>query len=98
VGRDCNSSIGCNSRTDDGSLGMYGLSHMNASGLHFFSFLAIHQLKAATTWFKKKTYTTWIHPRSKNPHQIDHFLVNNEMFPRILNAGPTKQLVIILQS
>jgi len=47
VGSDCNSSIGCNSGTDDGPLSMYGLSHMNASGLRFFSFLAIHQLKAA---------------------------------------------------
>ena len=53
----------------------------------------MHQLKAATTWFKKKSYATWIHPRSKKPHQIDHFIVNNEMFPRILNAGLTAQLL-----
>ena len=77
VGSDCNSSIGCNSETDNGPLGKFGLSHMNASGLRFVSFLAMHQLKAATTWFKKKSYATWIHPRSKRPHQIDHFLVNN---------------------
>ena len=31
--------------------------------------------------------------QKQNPHQIDHFLVNGEMFPRILNAGATKQLI-----
>ena len=93
IGSDCNSSVGCNTGNDDGPLGKNGLSHTNASGLRFFSFLAMHQLKAATTWFPKRTYATWIHPRSKNPHQIDHFLVSNEMFPRILNAGQTKQLL-----
>ena len=65
---------------------------MNVSGLRFFSFLTMHQIKVATKWFKKKIYATWIHSRSKNPHQIDHFLVNGEI-PRISNAGTAKQLI-----
>ena len=64
IGSDCNSSVGCNTGNDDGPLGKNGLSHTNASGLRFFSFLAMHQIKAATTWFPKRTYATWIHPRS----------------------------------
>lgn len=93
IGSDCNSSIGCSTDKDDGPLGRFGLSHTNASGLRFYSFLAMNELKAATTCFKKKTYATWIHPRSKNPHQIDHFIVNSVMSPRIIDASLTQPVI-----
>ena len=57
------------------------------------TYLAINNLKVATTSFKKKHYATWIHPRSKKLHQIDHFIVNREMFHRIIDAGWTLQLL-----
>ena len=35
----------------------------------------------------------WVHPRSKKLHQIDHFIVNREMFHRAIDAGWTPQLL-----
>ena len=40
----------------------------------------------------KKHYATWIHPRSKKLHQIDHFIVNCKMFHGVIDAGLTPQL------
>ena len=93
VGSDCNASVGRATINDNGPLGKFGLSYRNTSGLRFVTHLAIHEIKVATTCFTKKLYATWTHPRSKNKHQIDHFLVNTEMFHRIADAGTTKQVI-----
>ena len=50
-------------------------------------------MKVATTCFQKKSYSTWIHPRSEKPHQIDHFIVSNDMFHRVTDAGVTSPLL-----
>ena len=57
------------------------------------TYLAINNLKVATTSFKKKHYATGIHPRSKKLHQTDDFVVNREMFHCVIDAGLTPQLV-----
>ena len=86
--------MGCKSgREIDSPLGCFGLSHTNESGLRFLTYLAINNLKVATTSFEKKHYATWIHPRSKKLHQIDHFIVNRKMFHRVIDAGLTPQLL-----
>ena len=76
IGSDCNASVGCATDNDNGPLGKFGLSYRNPAGIRFLTHLAIHELKVSTTCFTKKLYATWTHPRSKNKHQIDHFLVN----------------------
>ena len=72
VGSDTNSSMGYGSTRDDfnegrcrSTLGQFGLAHINDSGRRFSSFLAVNNMLALTTCFKKKSYGTWIHPRSK---------------------------------
>ena len=87
IGCDCNSSMGTNDNGIDSSLGRYGIQYVNDSGKRFLSFLSTNNLKVATTCFKKKQYATWIHPRSKNLHQIDHMIVNRDMFHRCTDAG-----------
>ena len=59
----------------------------------FSSFLAINNLVALTTCFRKSQYGTWVHPRSKLSHQIDHIIVAKEHFCRFTDAGLTPVLL-----
>jgi len=88
IGTDTNSSMGTSCEKDD-PIGTFGIAHMNESGRRFRSYLSMNNLCAMSTRFKKKEYATWMHPRSKQKHQIDHFLVNREMLYRILGTGIT---------
>ena len=81
------------SANDNSSIGSFGLSHMNESGRRFASHLTINNLVAATTCFRKRNYGTWIHPRSKSIHQIDHFITGKQTICRLTDAGVTGQLV-----
>ena len=72
IGSDTNSSMGSGNAYS--SVGLFGVPHINESGRRFASHLTINNLVAATTWFRKRQYGTWIHPRSKTVHQIDHFI------------------------
>ena len=85
--------MGVNRSNDSSPLGKFGISHVNESGKRMLSYLAIQELKVVTTCFKKKKYGTWLHPRSKNIHQIDHMFVNREMFVRCIDAGITSPLL-----
>ena len=59
IGTDCNSGVGRKSgRKIDSPLGCFGLNHTNESGLRFLAYLAINNLKVATTYFQKKHYAT----------------------------------------
>ena len=89
VGSDTNSSMGVIDNTIDyhRQLGRFGLKHRNNAGERFSSYLAINNLVSLTTCFRKSQYGTWVHPRSKLPHQIDHIIVANEYFCRFTDAG-----------
>ena len=91
IGSDTNSSMGCSN--DNTCLGTFGISYVNEYGRRFASYLAINNLIEATTCFRKKSYGTWIHPRSKNVHQIDHFLTESNTICRISDAGVTTPLL-----
>ena len=91
IGSDTNSSMGCSN--DNTCLGAFGISYVNECGRRFASYLAINNLIAATTCFRKKSYGTWIHPRSKSVHQIDHFLTESNTMCRISDAGVTAPLL-----
>ena len=93
IGTDTNSSMGHASENDDGPLGNFGLPHVNDSGRRFLSYLSINNLSVMTTAFMKKKYATWIHPRSKKKHQIDHIIVNREMAHRTTDTGVTSPVL-----
>ena len=74
IGSDTNSSMGYFNRNEDDTsfcMGRFGLPQVNHAGKRFVSHLAINELLAVTTCFRKNEYATWIHPRSKLKHQID---------------------------
>ena len=92
IGSDVNSSLGTmrrQGRSVMASVGPFGLPHSNESGTRLRSFLETNSYVAATTYFKKKSYATWTHPRSKKPHQIDHFITEKSGFCRFTDAGRT---------
>lgn len=91
LGCDTNSSMGCSN--EHSSIGLFGATHTNDSGRRFSSYLSIHNFVAATTFFRKRNYGTWVHPRSKMVHQIDHFITDRRTMCRISDAGVTTQLV-----
>ena len=100
IGADINSSLG---RADNGSddaqdaasspIGSFGLKHRNASGERFYTFLASNGLRALSTFFKKKHYGSWCHPRSKKLHQLDHILVESKDFNNFTDCGRSTQVV-----
>ena len=89
-GMDRNSSMG----TNDGNLcGPFGIPHTNDAGRIMHSFLSIRGLTTATTFFQKKSHGTWIHPRSKSLHQLDHIITNREKLCTVIDAGVTESMV-----
>ena len=97
IGSDTNSSLGTNNnpRNDNtmSSIGKFGLPHCNKAGIRLSSFLEINNLVACSTYFRKNTYTTWTHPRSKLPHQIDHILTLKTDFRRIIDVSVVQPLL-----
>ena len=93
IGADTNSSMGHSDEIKNSPVGKFGNPHINESGRRFLSYLSINSLKVTTTTFKKNDYTTWVHPRSKKGHQIDHFITNTEMAHRITDSGITTPLI-----
>ena len=85
--------IGADTNSSMGILGHFGLPHINDSGRRFSSYLGVNDLLALTTRFKKHSYCTWTHPRSKLPHQIDHIISDNDNFCRFTDAGTTEPLI-----
>ena len=43
--------------------------------------------------FQKNSYGTWVHPRSKKHHQLDHFIGSQTTRSRVIDAGVTEQLI-----
>ena len=88
---DVNASLGRNipTRNDDvtyASVGSYGIEHINAAGRRLRSFLELHELASLSTFFKKKYYGTWQHPRSKLQHQLDHIFIFKPDIRRFTNC------------
>ena len=100
IGADTNSSMGCRQSVNDQiavqqqhPLGKFGLHHTNNAGERFASYLAVNNLLALTTFFRKRQYGTWLHPRSKLLHQIDHFITAGEDFCRFTDAGLSESFI-----
>ena len=99
IGTDSNASVGTRAFADEdetagsGPLGPHGISHVNKSGRRFRSFLATNNLVATSTFFKKKNYGTWQHPRSKRLHQLDHFITKRKTLKLITDSGITTPML-----
>jgi hypothetical protein len=70
IGIDSNSSMGSGGggHRIGKVMGRFGNGHINDAGRRFMAFLAIRGLSAPSTFFRKRDYSTWCHPRSKNMH------------------------------
>ena len=93
IGVDTNSSMGISCESSSNSVGRFGIEHVNDAGLRFKSYLATSNLCAVSTRFKKKSYVTWVHPRSKKGHQIDHVITCSNEAYRFVDSGAVAQLV-----
>ena len=65
------SGLGFPTRNDDvayASIGSNGIEYTNVVGRRLRSFLELRELVLLSTFFKKKYYGTWQHPRSKLQH------------------------------
>lgn len=94
VGTDANASVGrgslgdrCNSNERVGAIGPFGLDHINSSGRRLRSYMETRELASAASFYKKKHYGTWIHPRSKLVHQLDHFMISRRDLRCLADAG-----------
>jgi len=87
VAADTNSSMGIRSSVRDGVLGPFGVEYCNKAGKELYDCCAALGLCSATTFFQKPQYQTWMNPRSKLGHQIDHFLVRRSALARVRDAG-----------
>jgi hypothetical protein len=70
----------------DGVLGPFGIKYCNKAGKELYDCCAAQGFCSATTFFQKPRYQTWVNPRSKPGHQIDHFLVKNSASARVRDA------------
>jgi hypothetical protein len=72
---------GAENENDESVVGQHGEHHINQAGRALRSWLANHQLYAASTHFrprnKQQGYGTWRHPRSHKTYQNDHIFVKN---------------------
>ena len=68
------------------AIGSHGFNHVNVTGRRLRSFLESHDLAALSSFFKKKHYGTWQHPRSKLQHQLDHIFVSKYDLRRFTNC------------
>ena len=97
IGCNTNASIGTSyKRSNYGSarsVGPFGLTQRNRAGVRFNTCLEVNNLVAVTTYYKKNNYTTWTHPRSKLPHQIDHIITQKNDIFRFVDAGATAPLI-----
>ena len=90
---DTNSSMGVSAGGNNECIGTFGISHVNEAGRRMRTFLSINSLKACSTYFEKRNYGTWQHPRSKKMHQIDHIITTRSNFKCFTDTGITTPIL-----
>jgi hypothetical protein len=98
VGADANASVGVESHNAGAgagasAVGPFGLTHLNNHGRTFKSFLQMRELVSVSSHYRKPEYGTWIHPRSKKKHQIDHIIMHACDLKRVKDAGAKAPLL-----
>ena len=87
-GADLNASVGiATSATERKVVGSFGIDYRNAAGTRLFDFCDRNELRLATTFFRKRSYASWWHPRNKKGYQLDHFLIKQRDHKRIINVA-----------
>ena len=93
IALDTNASLGVRSKLDtdgvgkDKVRGRFGEQHENSAGRDLHALLGVNELCAASTFFQKRDYATWIHPASRKGHQLDHIIVRQQDMKRVRDAG-----------
>ena len=94
IDTDANASMGVHTGERDSVLSPFGIRHQNQSGVELNDFCTVNGLVAATTFFQKNQYGTWVNPRSRKHHQLDHFLIDKSSFARVRDAGRYRALAL----
>ena len=92
IGTDTNASMGV-SELEGSAIGPFGLKHINEAGRKMKNFLSTSNLLATSTYFRKRNYGTWQHPRSKKLHQIDHIVTCKSSFKCFKDTGITEPIL-----
>ena len=73
---DFNARVGADYTSWTNIIGTHGIGRENANGKLLLSLCSRHNLAITNTFFQLKDEykTTWMHPRSKHWHQIDHII------------------------
>ena len=73
---DFNARVGADYTAWTNIIGTHGIGRENANGKLLLSLCSRHNLAITNTFFQLKDEykTTWMHPRSKHWHQIDHII------------------------
>ena len=74
---DFNARVGKDNQLWRGIIGKHGIGNMNSNGLRLLSLCSEHELNITNTTFqlKNKYKVSWMPPRSKHWHLIDHIIV-----------------------
>ena len=79
--------MGTRSHVQDRVLGPFGEDRVNSASRELHDLLDSKRLCSAATFFAKPVYGTWRHPRSKNRFQLDHVLIQQDIFSPVRDAG-----------
>jgi len=74
---DFNARVGTNHLIWNGVIGKHGVSNVNSNGLRLLNLCSEFDLIINNTLFQQQNQfkTTWMHPRSKHWHLLDHVIV-----------------------
>jgi exonuclease III len=72
-GGDFNAGIGNDDK--DGICGPYGQTRLDGAGKELRNILNIHNMYSPLTFCRSEYDGTWVHPRSKRSHQLDHIFM-----------------------
>ena len=87
ITKDANALIGVRTGDRDSVLGPIGIQHWNQSGVKLNYFCSVNGLVATTTFIQKNQHGTWVNPRRRKQHQLDHFFIDKSSFARVRDTG-----------